>query len=120
MATREISFNSTSGNITGVTWDDESGDLTVTFAGGVFSGSLTVSGKLTVVGTVKLAMPANATYPFYGTLFSYASADQATLDTLAAAIKPSPVPVGAVAVVRVTATSARLIVAPVGTMIRIQ
>ena len=96
------------------------GDLTVTFAGGVFSGSLTVSGKLTVVGTVKLAMPANATYPFYGTLFSYASADQATLDTLAAAIKPSPVPVGAVAVVRVTATSARLIVAPVGTMIRIQ
>ena len=95
------------------------GDLTVTFAGGVFSGSLAVSGKLTVVGTVKLAMPTNATYPFYGTLFSYASADQVTKDALNAAIKPSPVPAGDVAVVHVTATSARLVVAPVGTMLRV-
>jgi len=107
----------TGGELTGAA--TVNGDLTVTFAGGVFSGSLAVSGQLTVVGTVKLAMPANATYPFYGTLFSYASADQATRDALAAAVKPSPVPAGSVAVVRVTATSARLIVAPVGTMIRI-
>ena len=97
------------------------GNLTVTFeSGGIFSGSLAVSGILTVTGPVKLAMPAGATYPFSRALFSYASADQATRDALAAAIKPSPLPAGHAATVRVTATSARLIVAPVGMTISIR
>ncbi len=107
----------TGGELTGAA--TVNGDLTVTFQGGVFSGSLAVSGKLTVTGTVKLAMPSGATYPYAATLFSYASADQATRDALAAAVKPSPIPAGDVAVVRVTATAARLVVSPVGTMIRI-
>jgi autotransporter-associated beta strand protein len=97
------------------------GNLTVTFeSGGAFSGSLAVSGVLTVTGPVKLAMPAGATYPFSRALFSYASADQATRDALAAAIKPTSVPTGHAATVRVTSTSARLIVAPVGTALSIR
>lgn len=107
----------TGGELTGAA--TVNGDLTVTFAGGVFSGSLAVSGKLTTSGTVKLAMPSGATYPYAATLFGYASADQATRDALAAAVKPTPIPLGCVAVVRVTATSARLVVAPIGTIIRI-
>ncbi len=108
----------TGGELTGAA--TVNGNLTVTFEGGLFSGSLAVSGVLTVTGPVKLAMPAGATYPFARTLFSYASADQATRDALAAAIKPSPVPTGHAATVRVTATSARLIVAPVGSVISIR
>jgi hypothetical protein len=61
-----------------------------------------------------LAVPADAAYPYRNTLFTYASADQVTRDALANAIKPSPVPSGHVAVLRVTATSASLVVAPVG------
>jgi hypothetical protein len=95
------------------------GSLTVTFEGGVFSGSLAVSGELKVAGAVKLAMPAQATYPYYATLFSYASADQATRDALAAAATPSPLPSGLRAVVRVTAAAARLVVAPFGSVIRL-
>jgi autotransporter-associated beta strand protein len=98
-----------------------SGNLTVTFEdGGTFSGSLAVSGALTVFGPVKVAVPDGAAYPFFGTLFGYASADQATRDALAAAIKPSSLPAGHAATVRVTATSARLIVAPTGTTVIIR
>ena len=96
------------------------GNLTVTFeGGGIYSGSLTASGALAVAGTVKLAVPAGASYPYNALLFSYASASQATLDALAAATKPSPVPPGQHAVVRVTATSARLIISPSGTVIMV-
>ena len=31
MAPRDINFSSESGNITAISWDDETGDLTVTF-----------------------------------------------------------------------------------------
>lgn len=106
------------GELTGTATVD--GDLTVTFDGGVYSGSLAVSGALTVSGTVTLGVPDGATYPYYGTLFTYASADEATLEALLQAVKPSPVPVGHAANVRVTATSARLVIAPVGTVIEIR
>ena len=93
------------------------GNLTVTCEGGVYSGSLAVSGALTVVGTVKLDVPDGAAYPYYSTLFSFASANQATRDALLNAIKPSPLPVGYAATIRLDNTSARLIIAPAGTLI---
>lgn len=96
------------------------GDLTVTFEGGVYSGSLAVSGALTVVGTVNLGVPEGATIPFYSTLFSYASADAASQAALVNAVKPAPIPSGHTAIVRVDATSARLVIAPVGTVICIR
>lgn len=96
------------------------GDLTVTFEGGWYSASLTVSGALTVAGTVRLAVPPGATYPYYNTLFRYASADAATRNALANAIKPSPVPSGYAATLRVTETAAQLVIAPVGTVLSIR
>jgi autotransporter-associated beta strand protein len=96
------------------------GNLTVTFEGGVYSGSLAVSGALTVVGTVNLGVPEGATYPFYSTLFSYAAADAASQAALVNAVKPAPIPSGQTAIVRVDATSARLVIAPVGTVICIR
>ena len=94
------------------------GNLAVTFEeGGMYSGSLAVTGALTVTGPVKLTVASGATYPYYNTLFSYASADMATLGALNAAIKPSPVPSGHSATVRVTDTYTRLIIAPVGMVI---
>ena len=97
-----------------------SGDLTVTFEGGSTSASLAVSGALEVVGTVRLTVPAGVTYPYSSTLFSYASADAATLDALANAVKPSPLPSGHAATVRVTATEAQLIIAPVGMVLSLR
>lgn len=91
------------------------GDLTVTFeAGGRYCGSLAVSGALTVGGTMTLAVPEGVTYPYNSQLFSYASADQATREALAKAVKPSPVPSGYAVVLRVTGTSSRLTIAPAG------
>ncbi len=96
-------------------------NLTVTCeSGGVYSGSLAVAGALTATGTLTLAVPAGAIYPYNGLLFSYTSADPATLTVLSSAIKPAPVPLGHSATLHVTATAARLVVAPTGTLIRIQ
>ena len=92
--------------------------LTVTFeAGGMYSASLAVAGSLTVQGPVKLVVPEGASYPYYSTLFTYTSANQATKDALVAAVKPSPLPSGHEAVVRVTDTAAKLVIAPVGTIL---
>jgi hypothetical protein len=97
------------------------GNLTVTFeAGGRYSASLAVAGALTVAGPVTLALPEGAAYPYRGTLFTYASADQATRDALLNAVRPSPVPAGHAAIVRVTDGRAELVVAPVGTVLRLQ
>jgi len=95
-------------------------DLTVTFEGGTCSGSLAVAGALTVTGDVAFSLPAGVTYPFVNTLFSYASADQTTLDALAAAAKPTGFPSKYTATLRVTATETRLVVAPTGTLVRLQ
>ena len=95
------------------------GDLTVTFDGGTSSATLTISGTLTTAGTVNLDVPEGTTYPLNQLLFSYASADQATLDALNAATLPTP-PSGHSANIHVTATSARLVVAPGGTLILIR
>lgn len=96
------------------------GSLTVTFEGGVFSGSLAVTGALTTSGTVRLAVPEGTAYPYARTCFSYASADAATLSALTNAVKPAPLPAGHTATLRVTGTSARLIIAPGGTVICIR
>ena len=93
------------------------GNLTVTFEGGIYSGTLTVSGALTTSGTVNLAVPEGATYPLSQLLFSYASADQATQDALSAAVVTTLLPPGQNANVRVTDTSTRLVVAPAGLII---
>ena len=98
-----------------------SGDLTVSFeAGGLYSASLAVAGALTVEGPVTLTVPQGAAYPYYGTLFTYASADAATRQALLDAAKPTPVPAGYTALVRVTDTYAKLTVAPVGTVLTLQ
>jgi len=97
------------------------GDLTVTFeAGGLYSASLAVAGALTVTGPVTLTLPQGAAYPYYGTLFTYVSADAATRQALLDAATPSPVPAGYTALVRVTDTYAELTVAPVGTVLTLQ
>jgi len=98
-----------------------SGDLTVTFeTGGRYSASLAVAGALTVEGTVTLTVPQGAEYPYYGTLFTFASADAATCQALLNATKPSSAPAGYTALVRVTDTYAKLTIAPVGTLLKIQ
>ena len=97
-----------------------SGDLTVTFEGGLYSASLAVSGALTVVGTVNLAVPNGTTYPLNQVLFSYASADPTTLSALTNAVKPSPIPSGHAATLHVTAASTRLVIAPVGMLISVK
>ncbi len=94
------------------------GNLTVTFEGGNYSATLAVSGSLTTVGTVNLAVPAGATYPLNLLLFTYASADAATQDALANAVLTTPPPVSYIVKVRVTNSSATLVVAPSGTMIQ--
>jgi hypothetical protein len=96
------------------------GDLTVTFEGGVYSGTLAVSGSLTTAGTVNLELAEGATYPVNQLLFTYASADQATQDALAAATPPPDLPEGYGYTVRVTDTSARLTAGPAGTLIILQ
>lgn len=106
------------GELTGVA--TVSGDLTVSFEGGVYSASLALSGALTVSGAVTLGVAEGATYPYTGTLFTYASADPATQSALLGAATPSPVPSGHSAFVRVTDTSARLIISPVGTLLTVQ
>ena len=94
------------------------GDLTVTFEnGGQYSASLAVAGALTVEGAVTLTVPQGAVYPYYGTLFTYTSADAATRQALLDAVKPAPVPAGHTALVRVTDTYAKLTIAPVGTVL---
>ena len=104
----------TGGELTGAA--TVNGNLTLTFAGGVYSGSLAVSGALTVAGTVNLAVPSGSAYPFNQVLFSYASADATTLNALTNAVKPSPIPSGHVATLHVTAASTRLVIAPNGTL----
>ena len=96
-------------------------DLIVTFeTGGTYGASLAVAGALTVNGQVKLAVPGGAAYPYYRTLFTYASADETTRSALATAVKPSSVPAGYAALVRVTATAAQLAIAPVGSVMTLQ
>lgn len=108
----------TGGELTGTA--TVNGDLKVTFDGGVYSASLDISGALTVAGTVNLGMAEGATYPYNGLLFNFASVDTATQSALLNAVKPSPIPSGHAAFVRVTDTSARLVIAPVGTLIYVQ
>ena len=96
------------------------GDVSVTFEGGSYSASLAVSGALTVTGTVRLTVPLGTVYPYSNTLFRYAAADASTRDALANAVKPSPLPSGHAATVRVTATQAQLVIAPVGTVISLR
>ncbi len=98
-----------------------SGDLTVTFEnGGCYSASLAVAGALTVEGTVTLTVPQGAEYPYYGTLFTFASADAATCQALLNATKPSSAPAGYTALVRVTDTYAKLTIAPVGSVMTLR
>jgi autotransporter-associated beta strand protein len=105
----------TGGELTGAATVNN--DLTVTFEGGIYSGTLAVSDSLTTSGTVNLAVPEGANYPFSQLLFSYVSADQATLDALSAAVVTTLLPPGQNANVRVDDTSARLMVAPAGLLI---
>lgn len=95
------------------------GNLTVTFAGGTFSGALAVSGALSVTGIVRLDTPDNAAYPYSRAVFSYASANDSTLAALAAAVKPTAIPKGYVATVRVSSTTTRLFISPGGMIIKI-
>jgi autotransporter-associated beta strand protein len=98
-----------------------SGDLTVTFeTGGRYSASLAVAGALTVEGTVTLTVPQGAEYPYHGTLFTFTSADAATRQALLNATKPSSVPAGYTALVRVTDTYAKLTIAPVGSVMTLR
>jgi autotransporter-associated beta strand protein len=98
-----------------------SGDLTVTFeTGGCYSASLAVAGALTVEGAVTLTVPQGVVYPYYGTLFTFASADAATRQALLNATKPSSAPVGYAALVRVTDTYAKLTIAPVGSVMTLR
>jgi len=97
------------------------GDLTVTFeTGGRYSASLAVAGALTVEGAVTLTVPQGVVYPYYGTLFTFASADAATRQALLNATKPSSAPVGYAALVRVTDTYAKLTIAPVGSVMTLR
>ena len=59
-------------------------------------------------------------YPYYGTLFTFASADAATRQALLNATKPSSAPVGYAALVRVTDTYAKLTIAPVGSVMTLR
>ncbi|MDD2597801.1 MAG: hypothetical protein PHO37_01055 [Kiritimatiellae bacterium] len=96
------------------------GDLTITYAGGPYRGTLAVSSALTVSGTVTLALPEGAGYPLHQTLFTYASADQATQAALVGAILPPGVPTGYNAQVRVTESSARFVAASGGILMIIR
>jgi len=93
------------------------GALTVTFEGGVYSATLHVSGALTTSGTVTLAVAEGATFPVSQLLFTYASVDAATQEALVNAVLATPLPEGYILNVRVTASSARLVAAPAGTLI---
>lgn len=96
------------------------GNLTMTFEGGKYSATLAVSGSLKTVGTVNLTKPQGMSYPLTLLLFTYASADAATQDALTnAGLTPTPPPASIVKV-RLTSTSATLIVAPQGTLIQIR
>lgn len=110
--------NKAGGTLTGAA--TVNGDLAVTFAGGSYSASLAVSGMLAVSGTVRLAVPEGAGYPYSSTLFSYASADAASRAALASAITPSPASSGFRATVRVSETSAQLVIAPVGALVELR
>ncbi|MDD2600378.1 MAG: hypothetical protein PHO37_14345, partial [Kiritimatiellae bacterium] len=96
------------------------GDLTITFAGGTYSGTLAVSSALTVNGSVTLALPEGAGYPLHQALFTYASADQTTQAALVGATLPPGIPTGYNAKVRVTENSARFVAAPAGILMIIR
>jgi len=103
------------GELTGSATVD--GDLSVAFGGGTYSASLAVGGTLAVSGTVKLGLEVDATSRINHLLFSYASADQATKDALAAATPPPDLPgTGYSFNVRVTDTYARVVAGATGTV----
>ena len=97
-----------------------SGNLTVTFAGGAYRASLAVSGALTVTGPVAYALPGDAVFPYYQTLFTFGSADAATRAALAAGKDTLTVPAGYVATVRVTPGAAYLSVASPGSVLMVR
>ena len=95
------------------------GNLTVTFAGGVYNANLTVSGALTTVGSVLLKVPDGATLPITKTLFTFGTADAPTRAALAAAVTQG-VPHGYVATVRLTSNAVCLAVAAPGTVLMVR
>jgi len=97
------------------------GDLTVTFAGGAYRGSIHVSGSLKVMGDrVVYALPEDVELPYTLPLFTYASADAATRAALAAGAATLSVPDGYVATVRTTDHSATLTVSAPGLILLLQ
>ena len=90
------------------------GDLAVRFDGGAYRGSIDIAGALSVAGDAVYALPEDADLPYTLTLFTYASADSATRDALAAGAETLSVPDGYVATVRVTDHSATLSVSAPG------
>ena len=93
------------------------GNLTVTFEGGADRANLAVSGALTVVGSVKLALPDGVTLPYTQRLFAFGSADTATRSALQAAAGSLTVPHGFAASVLLSSNAANLAVASPGTLL---
>ena len=108
----------TGGTLTGLA--TVTGDLTVSFEGGVYGASLAVTGALSVNGSVSLSLPDGVDYPYYLTLFTYGSADQVTRDALASSTLVSPLPAGERATVHVTETLARLAVSARGAILMLK
>ena len=96
------------------------GNLTVTFEGGAYRANLTASGALTIVGSMKLALPDGVSMPYTQRLFAFGSADAATRAALQAAVGTLTVPHGFAASVLVSSNAAQLVVAAPGTVLLVR
>jgi len=97
-----------------------SGDLTVTFEGGLYRADLTVSGALSVTGDMQLALPAGVELPYTQQLFSFGSADTATRAVIQASQSSLTVPTGYASAVHLTPATAYLTVSTPGTLLMIK
>ena len=91
------------------------GNFAIDFRGGKFGGTLHVSGALTVTGPVAYALP--ATLPATVTLFTFGSIDTASDAALTAGVTSVTPPIGMVAKVTVTSSTAVLSVTSPGSLI---
>ena len=96
------------------------GNLTVTFEGGAYRANLTASGALTIVGSMKLALPDGVIMPYTQRLFAFGSADAATRAVLQTAAGTLTVPHGFAASVLVSSNTAQLVVAAPGTVLLVR
>ena len=94
-----------------------SGDVALAFNGGVWMGSLSVTGAFTAAGTPVFALPETVPDGFRQTLFAYGSLSEETAACLAAAEIRGEVPEGLKVKVRVDAKRCVLSVAADGTVL---